>query len=718
MRQLVQDLRSGELQVIEGPDPIPHGNEVLVRTTWSLISAGTERAVASAASRSLVGKARERPDLARKVIEKARREGVRAAASAVRARLDDFLTPGYSSAGIVEALGPQASGVAIGDRVACIGANLACHAERVIVPAPLCFRLPGELDDRFGAFGAIGAIAAHGVRVAEVVAGSTVAVVGLGLVGQLTTQLVSAAGAQAVGSDLDDTRIELARRLGAVAGARPEGDELERLVLERTEGHGADAVILTAAGKDSGPLELAARIARDRGIVVAVGDIPLSIPRRPFYEKELQLRLSRSYGPGRYDPEYEHQGRDYPIGYVRWTERRLVRYFLDQAALGRVRLGELITHEFPIERALEAYEALSDPSRLAVMLRYAAEPKPLRRVPTRAKGVGKPGRLRVGLIGPGTFARSTLLPLLRSLDVELAAVAGRSPARAVGVARRSGAAFAAADAEEILADESIDVVVVATRHDSHATLAAEALERGKSVFLEKPLAIDEKGLRRMEPLLESGGRLVVDFNRALAPATRQVTSHFAPVGEPVFINYRVNAGFVEPDHWIRDPDVGGGRLVGEACHFVDFCSALAGSRVLSLQVVGLGDGPSTLEHDNFVLTLRYTDGSVASISYLATGNAELSKERIEVMGGRRAAVVEDFRRVMLLPTGRLAYRPRPRRQDKGHAAFLKASFDFFRDGGNPPIPYDRLLETTRTTLVAREALSRGDRSSIMLEPQS
>jgi predicted dehydrogenase/threonine dehydrogenase-like Zn-dependent dehydrogenase len=718
MRQLVQDLRSGELQVIDSPDPVADGGDVLIRTTWSLISAGTEQAVAETASKSLLGKARDRPDLARKVVEKARREGIGAARAAVRARLDDLLTPGYSSAGVVEALGPQASGVRVGDRVACVGANAACHAERAVVPAPSCFRLPDELEDRLGAFAAVGAIAAHGVRISGLDAGSSAVVIGLGLVGQLTAQLVRAAGGRPLGIDVNSGRADLARRLGT--SACTDVDELEEIVREASAGNGADSVILTAAGDAGESLELAARIARDRAVVVAVGDFPLLIPRRPFYEKELQLRLSRSYGPGRYDPEYEEHGRDYPIGYVRWTQRRLVRYFLEEVAARSVRPAELITHEFPIERAVDAYEALSDPSRLAVMLRYGSEPpERLRRITTRPAASPRAGRLRVGLLGPGTFARATLLPLLRSLDVDLVAVGGRSPTRAVGVARRTGAEFAAADAEEILSDESIDVVVIATRHDSHATLATEALERGKSVFLEKPLAIEEEGLARLEPLLAAGGRLAVDFNRSLAPETARVASHIrGQSAEPLFVNYRVNAGYLEPDHWLRDPDVGGGRLVGEACHFVDLVSCLVGSRLRTVQVAGLGEGRASLEHDSFALTLRYDDGSVGSISYLAVGSPKLPKERIEVFGGRRSAVIEDFRRVFLFPDPPRARRLRSFRQDKGHAAILQASFEFFRNGGQPPIPYDRLLETTRATFLAREALHRAALGAVTLDDRA
>jgi threonine dehydrogenase-like Zn-dependent dehydrogenase len=703
MRQLVQDLRSGELQFIESPDPVAVGADVLVRTKWSLISAGTEQALAATASRSFLGKARDRPDLARKVVEKARREGIQAARDAVRARLDELLTPGYSSAGIVEALGPEASGFRVGDRVACVGANFACNAERAVVPAPLCFRLPSGLNDRFGAFAGVGAIAAHGVRVSELDAGSTVGVIGLGLVGQLTDQIARAAGGRTAGMDINAGRPDLARRLGSSAST--DADELDEIVRETSGGHGADAVILTMAGDAAKPLELAAAVARDRAIVVAVGDMPLSIPRRPFYEKELQLRLSRSYGPGRYDPDYEEHGRDYPIGQVRWTERRLVHYFLDEVASGTIRLAELITHEFPIERAVDAYAAVSNPDRLAVMLRYGSHgTKRLRRVATHARPSPRSGRLRVGLLGPGTFARSKLLPLLRSLDVDLVGIGGRSPARAVGVARRTGAAFATTDADDLLSDESIDVVVIATRHDSHASLAAQALERGKSVFLEKPLAIDTEGLARLEPLLDAGGRLVVDVSRSFAPVTVRVVSHFSGrATEPLFVSCRVNAGYLEPErspHRRRSPGRRGlplRRPLFDAHRLRGGIAASGGARARPVI--------PRARHFRPDASVRRRIGR--SISYLAVGSNELPKERIEVFGGARAAVIDDFRRVVLLPRRRgMGGRGSPGRRDKGHAGLLRASFEFFRGGGEPPIPYDRLLETTRVTFAACDALHR------------
>ena len=701
MRQLVQDLRSGELQVIEAPDPIPHGNGVLVRSTWSLISAGTEHALAALASRSALGKALERPDLTRKIVAKARKDGVGAAWSAVRGRLDDLLTPGYSSTGVVEGLGPDVSGIRVGDRVACVGANAACHAERAVVPAPLCFVHPDGLEEPFGAFGAVGAVAAHGIRVAESTAGCTVVVVGLGLVGQLAAQLVRAAGGRVVGLDPNGDRAELARGLGAVTCT--DATEVVELVRRTSGGHGADSVILTTPGGDAGLFELAAKVARDRAIVVVIGDVPISIPRRAFYEKELQVRVSRSYGPGRYDDDYELRGHDYPIGHVRWTERRLVRYFLDEAAAGNLRLNELVTHTFPIDRAVEAYEALADPGRLAVMLRYGPDiAKPNNRVATGFPPARSPSRLRVALIGPGLFARSTLVPLLRTLDVEVVGVAGRSPARTVGVARRARASFAATDPAEILSDESIDAVVIATRHDSHAALAASALERGKAVLVEKPLTIDEEGAALLEPLLAAGGRLVVDFNRSVSPTTQRVVSFLGGSGEPLFVNCRVSAGPLDSDHWLRDPEIGGGRLVGEACHFVDLSSTLVGKPLESVQVAGLG-----AQQDSFVLTLRYAGGSVATISYLGVGGPELRKERIEAFAGGRSAVIDDFRRVHLFPRPRVS-RAHRTRQDKGHKALVEASFEFFRRGGEPPIPYERMLETTRATLVARELLLRGD----------
>jgi predicted dehydrogenase/threonine dehydrogenase-like Zn-dependent dehydrogenase len=703
VRQLVQDLRSGKLDVVDVPDPSPSAREVIVRTHASLISAGTELALVRAASAGWIGKARERPDAVRKVVEKAREDGLSAAVSSVRARLDDLVMHGYSSAGIVEEVGPGVATRRVGDRVACVGANVAYHAERVAVPEGLCVPLPGTLDFGAGAFGAVGAIAAHGVRLAEIEAGSVVVVVGLGLIGQIATQLATAAGARVVGVDPVLDKVALATRLGAV-GADADAASVRELVESLGDGNGADAILVTAATREAGALDAAAELARDRATVCVVGDVPLVASRRLYYEKELQLRVSRSYGPGRYDPEYEEEGRDYPIPYVRWTERRLVRFVLEEAAAGRLRVEELITHEFPIERAAEAYAALSEPGRLAVLLRYAADPRPSERTVQLRAAAGSSGATRAGLIGPGAFARATLLPLLAREKVDVRAVVGTTPARAAGVGRRWGATYASSTADELLADTSIDVVVIATRHDSHAALAAEALAAGKAVFLEKPLAIAPAELAELLPLLQDGGRLFVDFNRGFAPATRAVAAHFAGRREPVSIHCRVNAGFVDPGSWVRDPEVGGGRLVGEGCHFVDLCGTLAASGLETVTTVPLGRGPRTLDGDNFSLTLRYADGSVATIAYVANGSPAMSKERVEVIGSGRSAVIDDFRRVEL--DGRR--RSGRSRRDKGHADAVAAAFRFFREGGEPPVPYERMLETTRATFVARGALAAGD----------
>jgi predicted dehydrogenase/threonine dehydrogenase-like Zn-dependent dehydrogenase len=704
MRQLVQDLRSGTLTVVEVPDPVAGRNQVLVRTQASLISAGTEGALVQAASKGWIGKARERPDAVRKVIEKAREEGVGAAVSAVRARLDDLVTHGYSSAGIVEAVGSDVSGIRVGDRVACVGANVAYHAERVVVPQPLCIPLPDGLAFNEGAFGAVGSIAAHGIRLAEVEAGSIVVVLGLGLLGQIAAQLATAAGARVIGVDLAQSKVDLAVELGAVGGGIPGSAEIHRLVDAWSGGHGADSVLITAGSKDPGLLDAAAEFSRDRATICVVGDVPLHGTRNLFFAKELQLRVSRSYGPGRYDPAYEEEGHDYPLPYVRWTERRLIRFVLEEAAARRLNLGPLITHEFPIDRATEAYAALAEPDRLAVVLRYPEQPgQSLNRTSFRTVTPGS-ASLRLGLIGPGAFARATLMPIIAKEDVELIAVAGTTPARSFGVARRWAAAYAASTADEIVADENINVVVVATRHDSHAELAAMALEAGKAVFLEKPLAISEDGLARIVPLLESGGRLFVDFNRSFAPATTAIVSHFGERRDPIAIHYRVNAGFAAADNWTRDPRIGGGRLVGEGCHFVDFCSTLIDSRLLTVAATSLGSGPRTLDGDNFSLTLRYEDGSVATITYVANGSPQMSKERIEVIGAGRSATLDDFRALEL--DGKSVTRRGKR--DKGHAAAMAAAFAYFRNGGAPPIPYERLLETTKTTLIARDALASDD----------
>ncbi len=712
MLQLVQSLRTGEVELVGVPDPSPRENQVLVRTSFSLISPGTEQALARTAGKGLLGKALDRPDQVRQVWEKAAREGLGPTVAAVRARLEDLMTPGYSSAGVVAAVGPGVDGLTVGDRVGCVGANAACHAELAVVPAPLCFRLPETLEDRWGAFGALGAIAAHGVRLAEVEAGSVVAVIGLGLVGQLAAQLATAAGARVIGIDTDPSRVQLAGELGAVAGAPAGGDEAERAVMGASRGAGADSVVIAAAAKDGAPIELAGRLARDRAMISLVGDVRLQASRSAFFEKELQLRVSRSYGPGRYDAAYEEQGHDYPIGYVRWTERRLISYFFEEVAAGRIRLEPLLTHQFDFADAEDAYGALEEPGRMGILLRYpdgTDEPSAPAPVKPRVAPPSASARTRVALIGPGLFARSTLLPLLNSHDLDLVAVAGGSGPRALSAARQFNADRVAASTEEVLEDPDVDVVVIATRHDSHASLARDALERGKSVFLEKPLAIDQASLDTLTPLLQAGGRLVVDFNRRLSPPALAVMAALATRSDPLQIHYRVNAGYLPEDHWLRDPLRGGGRLVGEACHFVDLCAALVGRAASSVAVSALGVGPLTLPGDSFVVILTYDDGSVATVAYVATGDPHMPKERVEIMGAGHSLVIEDFRRLRRFDKPLRLSRP-GLSQDKGHAGLLAAALRFFRDGGEPPIPYEDLLATSHTCLAARELLDQGRRS--------
>ncbi|MDQ3728929.1 MAG: bi-domain-containing oxidoreductase [Actinomycetota bacterium] len=720
MLQLVQSLRTGEVELVDLPNPVPRENRVLVRTSFSLISPGTEQALARTASKGLVGKALDRPEQVREVWEKAAREGLGPTVAAVRARLDDLMTPGYSSAGVVEAVGPAVEGLAPGDRVGCVGANVACHAELAVVPAPLSFQLPETLETRWGAFGALGAIAAHGVRLAKVEAGSVVAVIGLGLVGQLAAQLVTAAGGRAIGIDTDRSRVELAEDLGAVAGAPVGGDDAVRAVMTASGGIGADSVVIAAASKDGAPLELAGRVARDRAVISLVGDVRLEAPRSLFYEKELQLHVSRSYGPGRYDVAYEEQGHDYPIGYVRWTERRLIAYFFEEVASGRIQLDPLVSHEFEFREAGDAYRALEEPGRMAIILRYsrrAEEPSRLS-TPTRRTFAPNPsGRTRVALIGPGLFARSTLLPILSRHEVDLVAIAGGSGPRALSAARQFNVGRIATSTGEVLDDPEIDAVVIATRHDSHASLACAALECGKSVFLEKPLAIDQPSLDRLGPLLQDGGRLVVDFNRRFAPAAQAAIAALDPRSDPLQIHCRVNAGALPADHWLRDRSRGGGRLVGEGCHFVDLSAALVGRSARSVSVVGLRPGPLTLPGDSFVLTLTYDEGSVATVAYVATGHPRMPKERVEILGAGHSLVIEDFRRLRRFGKGL-----RPQRlavsQDKGHGALLSAALHFFRNGGDPPIPYDKLLSTSHTCLVARDLLEDGSHAPVELHTGS
>lgn len=702
MKQVIQNFRSGVLKVDEVPETICRSGGVLVGNVSSLISAGTEKMAIDLAQKSLVGKAKERPDLVRQVIGKLRRDGLLATLQTVKAKLETPLALGYSCAGVVREVGRGAEEFRAGDRVACAGMNYASHAETVFVPKNLAVKIPDGVSFDEAAFVTLGAIALQGVRTAEAKLGDAVAVVGLGLLGQLTVQILKAAGCRVIGIDLEPGKVELARLHGADAAVLRGGD-VETAVKQFTGNFGVDAVIVAAAADTNDPIELAGVIARDRAIVAMVGAVRMDVPRKVYYEKELQLRLSRSYGPGRYDANYEERGVDYPVGYVRWTERRNMQEFLRLLATKAVRLDQLITHRFPIGQAEQAYDIVTGKTRenyLGILLTYAeAQAQSAKVVELRA--ARKAAEVCMGVIGAGNFAKSVLLPRLAKMNgvslIGLATATGRT-AKAVG--EQFGFAVCSTDYRELLAREDINTVLIATRHNAHAAMTAEALRAGKTVFVEKPLAIDEDGLNEVVAAVrQSQGRLMVGFNRRFSSLAAELKQFLAGAG-PLAITYRVNAGEIPKESWIQQ-DEGGGRIVGEVCHFVDTLQFLTGADVEEVFAYQASSGADTLS-----IVLKFSDGSIGNINYFATGDRSFPKERIEVYGGGRVAVLEDFRQLEMWREGKRKTVKRLA-QDKGFDQELAAFTEAVRGGGEMPIAWRSLAMTTLATLRIEDALRSG-----------
>ncbi len=760
MKQVLQDLRSHQIQVEEVPPPCCLPGGVLVRTAASLISSGTERATIALGGKSLLGKALERPDLVRRLFRRLKTSGVADVMATVRARLDTAVALGYSSSGVVLEVGEGAEELAVGDHVACAGAGHAGHAEVNWVPRNLCVKIPHGVSFEAAASVAVGAIALQGVRVAEVRLGERVAVVGLGLVGLLAAQILQAAGCVVWGLDTDPERVRLAKELGVDYACENQVWEQGPYSALCRRGQGADAVILTAATRSSEPVEFAGELARDRGVVVVVGDVRVDVPREHYYKKELQVRYSRSYGPGRYDAEYEEGGSDYPYGFVRWTEKRNMEAFLALLAKQKVRLEPLLTHRFRIDQALEAFKLLSGERKekyVGILLSYPSDstfpnrvtlqPIPSPALPSHAErgeeslsamgpATGVPSTpssspvilsaakdlsspspsnrntemrktIGVGWIGAGSFSRARLLPALRKIrGLHFMGLANATSPSARRVANSFGFRYCVTDPNEILNDPHINAVFIGTRHHLHAPLVIAALERGKHVFVEKPLCVDEAELNEIADKFEGSGRILsVGFNRRFSPFARECKAFYEGRHEPLSILYRVNAGRLPPTHWTYDPTQGHGRVVGEVCHFIDLASFLTSSLPAEVQawpVNGLGDN----HEDNLHIQLLLADGSRAEISYLSSGDASVPKERIEVCGDGRTAISEDFRKAWFYSHNHCRSRSLFS-QDKGHREELRAFVEAVAGGGELPIPFESLRATTLATFRIRESMRCG-----------
>lgn len=701
MKQILQNLATGVTELADIPCPRVRPGELLVRTSRSLISAGTERMLVDFGKASLVEKARQQPDKVRMVLEKVRTDGLVPTLAAVRNKLDQPLALGYCNAGVVIEVGLGVTDLAIGDRVACNGK----HAEVVSVPVNLCARIPDGVDDEAAAFTVVGAIALQGIRLAQPTMGEAVAVMGLGLIGQIAVQLLLAQGCRVLGIDPDASRRALAEQAGAET--TPAGPGSIAAAGRFSRGRGVDAVLVTAATRSSEPMHHAALMSRTRGRIVLVGVTGLELSRDDFYRKELTFQVSCSYGPGRYDPEYEEKGHDYPIGYVRWTEQRNFEAVLDAMASRRLDVAPLVSHRFTLDDSGRAYEIVggAEPS-LGVILEY---PSPSV-VPTAALSVprvaltagvseGSTTSPAIAFIGAGSYATGVLIPAFKSTGARLAAVTSNTGVTALHAGRKHGFAAASTDTSAILTDAGIDAVVIATRHDSHAGLAAQAIDAGKHVFVEKPLGLTEQDVLLVETAMlraQSAGRssiLMVGFNRRFAPHIQKMRSLLAAVsGTKAFI-MTVNAGAIPADHWTQDPAVGGGRIIGEACHFVDLLRCLAASPIVAHAVTRL-DAPSG---DTVTISLRFADGSIGAIHYFANGSKAFPKERLEVFAAGRVLQLDNFR--TLRGYGWPGFRRmRLWRQDKGQRACAAAFIAAVAAGGPPPIPLDEILEVAKVTI--------------------
>jgi len=706
MKQILQNFKTGQIMIEEVPVPICREGYILVKTSYSLISAGTERGTVEMGKASLVSKAKKRPDLAKQVIDNVRREGFQATINKVTSRLDTWKALGYSCSGIViESKTPEFK---VGDRVACAGQDIASHAEYVSVPRLLAVHVPENVSLEDAAFTTVGSIAMQGVRQANLRIGENVVVIGLGLLGLLTTQIVKAAGCSVAGIDITDKNFKLAKQLGTdfvLKSDNVNGQE----IINFCDGISADAVIITAATKSDDPVKMALDLCRKKGRVVVVGAVGMNIPRNPFYEKEIDFSISCSYGPGRYDPKYEQQGNDYPVAYVRWTEQRNMQSFLKLLAQKKVDVERLITHKFEITEAESAYNLVTRKNKelhLGILFKYINEVPIVRVVDNKSGEVQSlDSKVKLGVIGAGNFAKAHLLPhFTNNKDVELIAVADLDGANAKAVVSKYGFQKAISDGKFLLDDEYINTVVIATRHNTHAAFVEKALMAGKNVYVEKPLALNKTELENIDNYFKSSEvspLLQVGFNRRSAPMSIAVKNYFKERTYPLSINIRVNAGYLPPDHWLNDENIGGGRLKGEACHFIDLAQYFIDSRPLQVFAISTSNNELVSSIENFIITITYADGSVVSIQYYSSGSTHLSKELIEVYGGGKTAVINDF-------TSLYFYNDKKRKMrvigGKGHKQEIDIFIKSCIGKSSPVFKFKELVWVSKVTLAAYDSI--------------
>jgi len=708
MLQAIQYQKTGELHVKELPAPELKPGTIIVRTYASLISAGTERTSVATAKASMIEKARTRPDLVKQAMDMVKKDGLISTVEKIRTRLDSYKSLGYSAAGVVVESGCDE--FAPGDRVACAGAGYASHAEVIAVPKNLAVKIPGGVSFDEAAFTTLGAIAMQGVRQARVALGESVAVVGLGLLGQLTVQLLKAAGCRVIGLDINESQFELAQEFGADAVAISGSSSLTA-IESFTRGIGCDAVVITAGTNSNAPIELAIKAARKRGRVVVVGSVGMDIPRAGFYEKELEITISCSYGPGRYDPTYEEEGHDYPVAFARWTENRNMESVLDLIAAGKLDVARMITHRMPITEAERAYDIITGKIKeryIGIVLQYPDRAGDVlsRSVRVGGTSVSPVDSLGVSFVGAGNFAQSYLLPPARNAGVRFVSVATSTAVNARSVAEKFGFAEASTDVDAVLRNPLVGAVFIATRHDTHGDYVARALESGKQVFVEKPLAIDGGSLERIREIAEtSNDRLMVGFNRRFSEPLRAMKRHFEARTEPLAMLYRVNAGFIPLDNWIQ-AESQGGRIIGEGCHFIDCMQFMTGARPTSVYAAAIRSSNIQVRNaDNVSITIHFSDGSLGTVLYLANGDPSVPKEYFEVFGGGLTAIMNNFSQVSFA-RGRKT-KVEKYSGDKGHAEEVAQTIAAMKNGKPMPISFESLYDTTRATFAAVESLGTG-----------
>ena len=708
MKQLIQNFKTGELYVDEVPMPAISDGMVLVENKYSLISAGTERSTVKVAQANIFGKAKQRPDLVAQVLQNIKKEGLAATINKVKTKLDSLKALGYSTSGTVIASLAKNNKIKPGDRVACAGQDYASHSEIVAIPQNLVVKIPDNVSFEDAAFTTLGAIAMQGVRQAEPRLGEKICVIGLGLLGQITCQLLRANGCNVFGIDISERLVELAQETGAHKALNRNDSNLIAACENFTNGYGFDSVIITAAAPSNDPIELSAEITRKKGKIVVVGAVKMDVPRDPhFFRKELDLRMSCSYGPGRYDVGYEDLGIDYPYAYVRWTEQRNMEAFLELLSQKVIDLKTLITHTFDIAEAESAYDIVlgkvKEPH-IGILLKYSPnEHKHTTLVKVKSTPLSK---INAGFIGAGSFAQSYLIPNAKAWGASLDTVVTSKGITSKNVAAKFGFNNCSADASDIFGNKAINTLFIATPHSSHASHVIKGLQAGKNVFVEKPLAMNEAELKEIIATKKDyNSNLMIGFNRRFAPICVAIKKEFANVGEPLVINIRVNAGFIPKEHWTQIAEIGGGRIIGEMCHFIDLMQYFSGSEPVKVYADSIQtDNEKTTSDDNIAIIVRFKDGSIGSLTYLANGDKSMPKEHIEVFGAGKIGVIKDFREGAIHKGGKLH---KLSSSSKGHKEEITVFLESLNNGVELPISFRSMCLTTLTTFKVLDSLITG-----------